>query len=110
MKHFTMALMLALGALHLQAAEVTVTVTNNERTQRQELAEVKAADVYQRLGIGYGQPIVVKNGLGQQVAYQLTYDGMILIDAAVRPCGDAVFTIQSGQSEASKTPVPRARG
>ena len=103
MKHFTMALMLALGALHLQAAEVTVTVTNNERTQRQELAEVKAADVYQRLGIGYGQPIVVKNGLGQQVAYQLTYDGMILIDAAVRPCGDAVFTIQSGQPEAFKT-------
>lgn len=103
MKHFTMALMLALGALHLQAAEVTVTVTNNERTQRQELAEVKAADVYQRLGIGYGQPIVVKNGLGQQVAYQLTYDGMILIDAAVRPCGDAIFTIQSGQPEAFKT-------
>lgn len=103
MKHFTMALMLALGALHLQAAEVTVTVTNNERTQRQELAEVKAADVYQRLGIGYGQPIVVKNGLGQQVAYQLTYDGMILIDATVRPCGDAVFTIQSGQPEAFKT-------
>lgn len=103
MKHFTMALMLALGALHLQAAEVTVTVTNNERTQRQELAEVKAADVYQRLGIGYGQPIIVKNGLGQQVAYQLTYDGMILIDAAVRPCGDAVFTIQSGQPEAFKT-------
>ncbi len=103
MKKFSMALMLAACAMHMDAAEVKITVTNNERMQRQELAEIKADEVYQQLGISYGEPVIVKNSLGQQVAYQLTFDGLMLIDASVRPCGDAVFTVEKGQPEIFKT-------
>jgi hypothetical protein len=38
----------------------------------------------------------VFNAVGQEVAYQLTYDGKVLIDASVRPCGTAVYTISKG--------------
>ena len=103
MKKFSLALMFAVCAFRALANEVKVTVTNNERLQRQELVEVNATDVYQKLGIDYGQPVIVKNTLGQQVPYQLTFDGFILIDASVRPCGDAVYTIEQGQPQTFQT-------
>ena len=81
------------------AADVKVTVTNEQKTQRQELVEIDARTVYQKLGIAEGQNIIVKNAMRQQVAYQITYDGKLLIDAAVKPCGKTVFTITTGNPE-----------
>lgn len=87
------------------AGNVTVTVTNNENVQRQELIEVGAQEVYSRLGIKKGDDFIVKNALGQQVAYQITYDGKILIDASVRPKGTADFIIMPGTPKQMKTIV-----
>lgn len=84
------------------AGDVTITVTNDEKTQRQEVVEVDAAAVYQKLGIPKGEPFVVKNALGQEVGYQLTHDGKLLIDASVRPCGSAVFTAKAGVPQPAK--------
>ena len=91
-----LALLMPASAL---AADVKVTVTNEQKTQRQELVEIDARTVYQKLGIAEGQNIIVKNAMRQQVAYQITYDGKLLIDAAVKPCGKTVFTITPGNPE-----------
>lgn len=78
------------------AKDVVITVANEEKVQRQEVVEIDAATVYKQLGIGKEEPFIVKNALGQQTIYQITYDGKILIDASVRPCGTASFTITKG--------------
>lgn len=78
------------------AQEVTITVTNDEKCQRQEVVEVDADAVFQKLGLAKDGKFIVKNALGQEVGYQLTYDGKLLIDASVRPCGSAVFTVKPG--------------
>ena len=74
----------------------TVAVNNNEHSFRQEVVELNAKDIYTRLGISCGRQFQVYNAVGQQVAYQITYDGKVLIDASVRPCGTAVYTIKKG--------------
>lgn len=78
------------------AQEVTITVTNDEKCQRQEVVEVDADAVFQKLGLAKDGKFIVKNALGQEVGYQLTYDGKLLIDASLRPCGSAVFTVKPG--------------
>lgn len=92
-----------LAPFSANAENVTVTVANNSSIQRQELVEVSVDDVYERLGIKKGEQFIVKNALGQQVAYQVTYDGKLLIDASVRPNGIADFTILPGSPKPMKT-------
>ncbi|MBR5688090.1 MAG: DUF4861 domain-containing protein [Prevotella sp.] len=89
----------------IKAADVKIVVTNSERQQRQELVEVDAAAIYEQLGVSYGSPVIVTNSLGQQVPYQFTYNGLMLIDASVRPCGEAVYTVTTGRPELFKTYV-----
>lgn len=91
--------------LSAMADNVTVTVTNPYDVQRQELIEVELKDVYSKLGIKNGESFIVKNALGQQVAYQISYDGKLLIDASVRPAGAADFTITPGTPKEMKTIV-----
>ena len=79
------------------AAPVTVTVGNPSGMQRQEVVELDAASVFQRLGISGGRQFVVKNALGFEVPYQLTYDGKLLIEACVAPKGRATYTITKGE-------------
>jgi len=92
-----------LAPMSANAADLKVTVTNNDNIQRQELVAIDAKDVYTKLGIKAGEKFIVKNSLGQQVAYQVTYDGKVLIDASVRPCGKAEFTITTGTPKPMKT-------
>ena len=93
------AVMIPQGA---SAAEITIQVTNNEPVQRQELVGVSLQEVYKKLGVKAGESLVVKNALGQEVVYQITYDGQLLIDAAVRPCGQAKFTVTTGKPQEMK--------
>ena len=89
----------ALGLLTISAAaqEVTVQVKNNTRQQRQELVEIDAQTVYNKLGVAAGRNFKVINAVRQEVSYQITYDGKILIDASVRPQGTATYTIVKGK-------------
>ncbi len=98
-------LVAATWAMSAGAKDISVVVTNNEPTQRQELVEVDVNNVYSQMGVAKGTTLVVRNALGQEVDYQVTYDGKLLIDAAVRPCGQAVYTISAGQPQQMKTYV-----
>jgi hypothetical protein len=89
-------------SIGLRAEDVTITVKNEEKTQRQELIEVDANVVFTKMGIKADDDIIVKNALNQQVAYQLTHDGKLLIEASVRPCGSACFTITQGKPKPMK--------
>lgn len=96
------ALMVPASAI---AGKVKISVSNDQKAQRQEVVEVDAAAIYKQLNIREGEPFVVKNALGQEVGYQLTYDGRLLLDVAVRPCGTAVFTVEPGKPRPAKVYV-----
>ncbi len=104
MKHLFLSLGIAalLMPNMVKAKDVTIVVTNSERTQRQEIVEVKVQDVYNSLGIDKNKTFVVKNAMGQEVDYQITYDGLLLIDASVRPCGEAIYTVSLGTPQKPK--------
>ena len=103
MKATMMALALMASTMSV-AKSVTVTIVNNERQQRQEVVEINAQQVFSKLGLTPGdKKLVITNALGQEVAYQLTYDGLIIIDVATRPCGEAVFKIEPGVPQQMKT-------
>lgn len=87
---------LCLLATSARAQNVKIIVNNDEKVQRQEVVGVCAKDLYGKMGIAYGSPVIVKNALGQQVGYQLTYDSLLLVDASVRPCGTAEFSVEKG--------------
>ncbi len=74
----------------------TVTVSNKLNTFRQEVVEIDANEVFAKLGISGGRQFQVINACGQEVAYQLTYDGKVLVDVAVRPLGEATLTFKRG--------------
>lgn len=82
---------------------VTITVTNDENEQRQELVEIDLKTIVDKLALGEDDAFVVRNAFGQQVDYQVTYDGKLLIDVSVRPCGKAQFTVSKGVPEPMKT-------
>lgn len=107
MKHtsrFFLLIITLLATLTTYAQPVKVTVANQERQQRQQLVEIQASSVFSKLGIAEGSyNIVVTNALGQEVPYQLTYDGLLLIDASVRPCGEAEYNITKGTPQVMKT-------
>ena len=83
-----------------KASDVTIRVANTENVQRQELIEVDAKALAEKLGLSEGETFVVHNTLKQEVDYQLTYDGKMLVDVAVRPNGQAILNVISGKPAA----------
>lgn len=80
---------------------VTVTVTNPLAMERSnEMVEVSMETVTDRLGLADTVQIVVLNADGQQVPYQITYDGKVIFPAAIAAGGTATYTIQTGTPEA----------
>ena len=80
---------------------VTVTVTNPLAMERSnEMVEVSMETVTDRLCLSDTAQIVVLNADGQQVPYQITYDGKVIFPAAIAAGGTATYTIQTGTPEA----------
>ena len=80
---------------------VTVTVTNPLAMERSnEMVEVSMETVIDRLGLADTAQIVVLNANGQQVPYQITYDGKVIFPAAIAAGSTATYTIQTGTPEA----------
>ena len=65
-----------------------------------EMVEVSMETVTDRLGLADTAQIVVLNADGQQVPYQITYDGKVIFPAAIAAGGTATYTIQTGTPEA----------
>ena len=76
---------------------VKVTVTNPSSLAREgELIEIPKENVNTKLRIYDDKTLVVLNEAGEQVPYQITYEGMILFPTKVAAKGKAVYTIQEG--------------
>ena len=75
------------------SAQMTVEVKNPTKDFRHEVVAVCADSVRARVGESFR----VLEGAGLDVPYQLSYDGKLLIEAAVRPQGTARFRIVSGE-------------
>lgn len=73
-----------------------VTVANETGDLRNEVVELDAKTVFGKLGISGGRQFCVYNSIGQEVPYQLTYNGKVLVEASVRPGGTAKFTVKKG--------------
>ncbi|KXB84699.1 hypothetical protein HMPREF3034_00612 [Prevotella sp. DNF00663] len=78
------------------AQKVTVTVTNELPTQRQELVEVSYDSIVKHITPGQYESIIVKNAFGQQITYQITHDRKLLFDVEILPLGKAIFTVEKG--------------
>ena len=80
---------------------VTVTVTNPLAMERSnEMVEVSMETITNRLGLADTAQIVVLDADGQQVPYQITYDGKVIFPATIAANGAATYTIQTGTPEA----------
>ena len=82
-----------------QAQPLQIEVENPTADYREEVVSIDAAGVVGRLG----QSFRVLEAAGLDVPYQLTHDGQLLIEAAVRPKGTARFTITPGTPPAFQT-------
>lgn len=102
-KSAILSLILMLPMTSWAGKTVTITVTNDENEQRQELVEIDLKTIVDKLALGEDDAFVVRNAFGQQVDYQVTYDGKLLIDVSVRPCGKAQFTVSKGVPKPMKT-------
>ena len=80
-------------------------VFNPSDYQRQEVVETDLRAVCQQLGIGDDESLTVKNALGQELTYQKTYNGKLLIYVSVQPKSQAEFTIEKGTPSAFKSYV-----
>ena len=80
---------------------VTVTVTNPLAMERSnEMVEVSMETITNRLGLADTAQIVVLDADGQQVPYQITYDGKVIFPATIAANGAATYIIQTGTPEA----------
>ena len=91
--------------LSLLCATISLIVKNTGDTQRQEVAEADLQTVCQQLGVGADDQLIVRNAFGQEMTYQKTYDGKLLLYVAVQPGSEAVFTIERGEPSSFKSYV-----
>ena len=99
------SMLLVLCVLGVQAADLILLVSNPSDNQRQEVVEAGLETICQQLAIESGEPFMVKNAFGQEMIYQKTYDGKLLLDVSVQPHSQATFTITKGEPSAFKSYV-----
>ena len=90
------------GAKQQAAAmqQATIVVSNPTSTPRTELISLSMSEVKAKLGNATpkkGEAYIVKNKRGQQIGSQITHDGLLLIDASVRPHGSATYYVSIGK-------------
>ncbi len=96
---------LGLSGVEAMAHEISLMVTNPTAVQRREVVSIKAKEVYDRLGLKYLSPVIVRNAYGQQVAFQLTSDSLLLVEASVFPNCTTTFHIMPGQAQTANSSV-----
>jgi len=79
-----------------KTASLRLTFTNESNEFRQQVVEVDAKQVNEKLGIQGGRQFIVFDEGGLEVPYQLSYDGKLLLDVGVRPQGSLSFTLKKG--------------
>ena len=98
-KSLMMLLALA-GSNYCHAQQATIVVSNPTSASRTELISLSMNEVKAKLGNAApkkGEAYIVKNKLGQQIGSQITHDGLLLIDASIRPHGSATYYVSIGK-------------
>ena len=88
-----------------RAQEVTLTITNPGHNQRQEVAETSIQTFCELLETDSTAPLKVRNAFGQEMTYQKSHDGKLLLSVTLQPEGQVVYTITKGEPKAFKSQV-----
>ena len=80
-----------------QTGKVALNFSNESNVQRQEVVEVDLQAVCNQLGVDADCPLVVENAIGQEVSYQKTYNGKLLLYISLHPHGKAVYSVSKGK-------------
>jgi rhamnogalacturonyl hydrolase YesR len=84
------------GSVNGSGPLVGLAVKNPSNEFRQQVIEVDAKTLYNKLGIQGGRQFIVFDEGGLEVPYQLSSDGQVLLDAGVRPQGQLTFNFRKG--------------
>ena len=98
-KSLMMLLALA-GSNYCHAQQATIVVSNPTSASRTELISLSMNEVKAKLGNAApkkGEAYIVKNKRGQQIGSQITHDGLLLIDASIRPHGSSTYYVSIGK-------------
>ena len=88
-----------------QSRRTTITVENPTDDNRQEVVEVDAQQVFDKLKIGGGRQFIVLDGDAVEQPYQITSDGKLLIQVFLAPRSSATFTLVTGEPKAYRLDV-----
>ena len=88
---------------YLEAGKVALSFSNESNVQRQEVVEVDLQAVCNQLGVDADFPLVIENAIGQEVGYQKTYNGKLLLFISLHPHGKAVYTVSKGKPTNAKS-------
>lgn len=103
MKKRLITFVLTTLALSAYAQQIVLSVSNPTDHQRQEVVEVNLQTVQKQLNITSSDSFIVKNGFDQELPYQKSYDGKLLLYVSVLPKSKAEFTIVKGTASAYKS-------
>jgi len=79
-----------------RAGSMKITIKNDADEFRQQVVEIDAQHINERLMIHGGRQFVVFDEGGLEIPYQLSHDGKVLVDAGVRPHGTLTLTVKRG--------------
>ena len=98
-KHFSflsfLALLTACGPK--QSTDFTVTVTNDQAFDREEMVEVPISEVAKKVQLIDEEQYIILDAEGNQVPYQITYDDKLLFQVNVKADAEAVYTVAVGE-------------
>ena len=77
--------LLAAITIPAHAAGTLIVVSNNSDVQRHELIELNLDALRKHAGLAESETFLIKNTLGQELPYQLSHDGQLLMEVSVQP-------------------------
>ena len=92
-------------AIAKESKKLTFEVKNPSASNRQDVVELVATEVFKRLDVGGGRQFIVLDGDKVEQPYQLTSDGKLLVQVQVAPQSTATFSIVTGEPKAYRLDV-----
>ncbi len=87
--------LLAAITIPAHAAGTLIVVSNNSDVQRHELIELNLDALRKHAGLAESETFLIKNTLGQELPYQLSHDGQLLMEVSVQPHAKATYQPKS---------------
>ncbi|MCH4181591.1 MAG: DUF4861 domain-containing protein [Prevotella sp.] len=95
-KFLLLFFLLNICVVTISSREVRIAFTNTGNIQRSEVSEMNLDSLRKMMQLKPSESFIIRNLYGQQVTYQITYDGKVLLFVSVRPHTTSRFTAQQG--------------